>query len=936
MDSRPSQQSVKPSHGATASYIRQPRQRMTQNYLLLWLDTSIDQTNENYKNTLKKIRTITNDVNAFTQLDACIDFLTDAQEDIKSFLVAKDTVSRQIMPLINDIPQLDRVYIFNDIKTPHEEWTEKWQKIKSVHTNVDNICQELQLDIKQYHQNSIAMSFLTVNGMASTNNLNQLEPTFMYTQIFKDILLDMEHGTQGIKTFTAYCRNNNSVSPTNIDRFEKEYHAHLAIWWYTFPSNIYSMLNYGLRTLDADIIITMGFFLRDVHKQIQQLYEQQISTYGKETFLVYRGQGFVKSDFEKLQRTQGGLISFNNFLSTSKDKGVSIGYAHVASTEPDKVGILFIMSIDPCIKSTPFASIKVESYFKEEDEILFSMHTIFRVNTIKQMDNTNQLYQVELQLTSDDDQQLRLLTDRIREEAGGNTGWKRLGNLLIKIGEFNKAEEFYDVLIKQTSDDGEKAVYCNQLGYVKDEQGDYEKAIWYYAQALEIQEKTLPSNYLDWATSYNNIGLVCYKMGENWKALSFYEKALEILQKSLLPNHPDLATLYENIGGVYDSLGEYSEALSFYKKALEIREKTLPSNHPDLAASYSNIGSVYDNMGEYWKVLSFYEKALEIYQKTLPSNHPHLASSYLNIAKVYDKMGEYPKALSSHEKALEIREKTLPTNHPDLATSYNNIGNVYDNMGENLKAMLYYEKAFQIYQITLPSNHPYLAISYNNIGLVYGKTGEYSKALSSHEKALEIREKSLPTNHTDLATSYNNIGNVYDNMGENLKAFSYYEKAFEIYQITLPSNHPLLATSYNNMGAAYGKMGEYSKALSSYEKALEIREKSLPSNHPDLATSYNNIGLVYNHMGEYSKALPFFEKAFEICQITLPSNHSDLAIPCNNIGSVYRNTKDYLKALLYFEHALSILQRALPPTHPHIKKVKNNIESVKKEIVENS
>ncbi|CAF4334330.1 unnamed protein product, partial [Adineta steineri] len=288
------------------------------------------------------------------------------------------------------------------------------------------LCQSLQLAVKQCDQDTIAVSFLTVNEMASTDNLNQLEPNFMYTQLFKEILLDIEYDEQSIQQFTAYCRNNNSLSPINTNRFEKEYAAQLAIWWYTFPSNIYCMLNYALRTLDADAIITMGFFMCHLHQQIQQLYEQQVSSYGRKPFLVYRGQGLMKSDFEKLQRAKGGLMSFNNFLSTSKDKKISLEFAEDASKKPDMVGIFFGMSIDPSIKSAPFASIREKSYFKEEDEILFSMHTVFRVNAIKQIDNENQLYQVELELTSDDDKQLRLLTDRIREEAGGSTGWQRV------------------------------------------------------------------------------------------------------------------------------------------------------------------------------------------------------------------------------------------------------------------------------------------------------------------------------------------------------------------------------------------------------------------------------------------------------------------------------------------------------------------------------
>ncbi|CAF4107077.1 unnamed protein product [Adineta steineri] len=734
----------------------QPRRRMVQNYTLLWLNECTGEANEDYQNILTQLKTITDNVNVFKERDVCIDYLTDAQEDIKSFLVVKETMSQQIMSLINDIPQLYGVYIFNNIETLHEEWTKTWQKIKSVHTNIDDLCQGLQIGVKQYNQDSIAVSFVPVNAIASTDNLNQLEPTFMYTQLFKEILLNMKYNSQNIKDFITYCRDHDCLSPVYIDRFEKEYHDQLAIWWYTFPSNIFSMLNYSLRTLDADIIITMGFFMYHLHQQIQQLYEQQINSYGRKPFLVYRGQGLIKLDFEKLQKTKGGLMSFNNFLSTSKNEQVSFGLAQEALTRPDMVGILFIMSIDPCIKSTPFASIKEKSYFKEEDEVLFSMHTVFRVIAIKQMNNKNELYQVELKLTSDDDQQLRILTNRIREEAGG-TGWQRLGDLLLKIGQFNKAEELYNALLEQTSDDREKQRYYNQLGGVHLNQGDYEKAIWYYEQVLAIGQKTLPSNHRVLATSYNNIGNVYTKMGEYSKALLFYEKDLEICQKILPSNHPSLATSYNNIAFVYYNMGEYSKALSSHEKALEIGQKTLPSNHPDLATSYNNIAGLYDNMGEYSKALRFHEKALEIFEKTLPPNHPLLATSYNNIGLMYSNTGEYSKALSSHEKALVIRKRTLSSNHPDLVVSYNNIGIAYRNTEEYSKALSFCEKALEICQKALPSNHPSLAISYNNIAMVYYSMKDYYKTLSYYERALDILQRALPPTHPHIKTVRDSI-----------------------------------------------------------------------------------------------------------------------------------------------------------------------------------
>ncbi|CAF1440001.1 unnamed protein product [Adineta steineri] len=745
-------------NAAASSNIRQSRQRMAQNYLLIWVDASIDETNKDCQITLAQLKSVANDVNLFTESDQCIQVLNKVDKQ-QAFVVTSGYLGQHLVPKIHDMPQLDAIYIFCGDKSRHQGWTQNWTKIKGVHTNIKDICQALQSAVKQSDQDTIAVSFLTINEMASADNLNQLEPTFMYTQLFKEILLDMEYGDNAIKDLVILCRElypDNKGELKIINEFERDYDPEKAIWWYTRECFTYKMLNRALRIMDADIIITMGFFLRDVHQQIQQLHQQQVSTYDGKSFKVYRGQGLMKSDFEKLQKAEGGLMSFNNFLSTSINEKVSISFAQDASTKPDMVGIFFIMSIDPCLKAAPFASIQEVSYFKGEEEILFSMHTVFRVNTIKQIGNKNQVYQVELELTSDDDQQLRLLTDRIRKETGGS-GWQRIGILLIKTGQFNKAEELYNVLLEQTSNESEKAIYYNQLGYIKNDQGDYEKAIWYHKQGLEIRKQTLPSYHRDLATSYSNIGSVYHKMGEYLEAISFYEKDLEICQKTLPADHPDLAASYSNIGSAYHSMGDYSKALPFYEKSLEIQQKTLPSNHPDLATSYNNIGSVYDSMKKYSKALSFYEKGREIRERTLPSDHPDLASSYNNIGSVYSSMEDYSKALSFYEKTVEICQKTLSSDHPHLATSYNNIGGVYAKMGEYSKALSHYEKALEIQQKTLPSNHPELGASYNNIGFVYSEMREYSKTLSYYEHTLDIWQHALPPTHPYMKALKNSI-----------------------------------------------------------------------------------------------------------------------------------------------------------------------------------
>jgi tetratricopeptide (TPR) repeat protein len=733
-----------------------------ENAVLIWLDKNIDNNNKDCSNTVTQLRRVVNDINTYTDVDQCVEFISTITNN-KVYMIISGTLGQHIVPCVHNMSQVDSIFIFCGNKEWHEQWAKEWPKIKGVFTEISPICEALKQAAQQYEHNAISMSFVTTNtGDASNETLDRLDPSFMYTQILKEILLTIKFEEKHIQEFIDYCREqfaDNNQELNNIQKLETEYRTQTPIWWYTYHCFMHPMLNLGLRLMNVDLIIRMGFFLGDLHRHIKKLHSEQFGGHHTgEKFTVYRGQGLSDKHFKQMTKTKGGLISFNNFLSTSKTRDISLEFARKAAKNPDLVGILFIMKIDPVQSTSPFASIRDVSDFPEEDEVLFAMHTVFRIKDIKPIGENNRLFEVNLTLTGDNDQDLRVLTNRIREETFPDSeGWYRLGEVLMKMGQSDKAQEVYEVLLDQRTTESEKGPIYHQLGRVKDNRGEYQEAIACYEKAIDIYKKTLSPNHLNFANSYNWLGNAYYSLGNYTKALSSHEKALAIRQESLPPNDPDLAASYNNIGLVYDIMGDYPKALLSHEKALAIRQQSLPPNHPDLALSYNNVGLVYYNMGDYVKALSSHEKALAIRQQSLPPNHPDLAKSYNNIGNVYGRMGDYPKVLSSYEKALAIRQQSLPPNHPDFAASYNNIGLVYDSMGGYPKALSSHEKALAIRQQSLPPNHPDLAMSYGNIGSVYNNMGNYSKARSCYEHAVDIGQHSLPTNHPHLQLYRKNL-----------------------------------------------------------------------------------------------------------------------------------------------------------------------------------
>jgi tetratricopeptide (TPR) repeat protein len=134
------------------------------------------------------------------------------------------------------------------------------------------------------------------------------------------------------------------------------------------------------------------------------------------------------------------------------------------------------------------------------------MNSAFHIRDIKKIDN--HYWEVKLTLVGDSDLQLYTLTERIREETQGPTGWHRLGKFLLKLGQFDKATQVNEALLDRTTIDRDKSVLYNQLGSAKNSKGEYKEAITFYERSLIIRQKTLQKLIL-WSLSPTTTLVLC-------------------------------------------------------------------------------------------------------------------------------------------------------------------------------------------------------------------------------------------------------------------------------------------------------------------------------------------------------------------------------------------------------------------------------------------
>jgi hypothetical protein len=72
------------------------------------------------------------------------------------------------------------------------------------------------------------------------------------------------------------------------------------------------------------------------------------------------------ANFDKVRENIGGLLSFNEFLSTSIDKQGALKFASRPQKYLDQTAVLFQMEFDPLILSVPFASLENISAIPKE------------------------------------------------------------------------------------------------------------------------------------------------------------------------------------------------------------------------------------------------------------------------------------------------------------------------------------------------------------------------------------------------------------------------------------------------------------------------------------------------------------------------------------------------------------------------------------------
>ncbi|CAF1270041.1 unnamed protein product [Didymodactylos carnosus] len=713
-----------------------------EDFIVVWYDKNV---HENQHDELRSNLREINDFCLFFSLkNECVDYIKSVNIKEKILLIISNKFVTDILSTeIHSLRQIDSIFVYGTIEpSTSASLMEQYYKLLAIVITQEDLIDNIRKTILELTRHSELFNLYN-HKQKSLANLNEKSAAFLWPQLFKHILIDNTHTSQQddnsqedartlmIQKCREYYRRN-KAQLRNIAAFEMDYKSADAIKWYTSDTFVYKLINKALRSEDIEVLYTFRFFIVDLcsnlvedHKIIVEC-EIQIPE-------VYRGMQMAYNDIDNLKQNIRHLVSANSFLSTSRNRNVAKKYAGSGIIKCKRRGdlhaVIFQIEIPADLKSI-YSDISYASKMKDEEEVLFDLGTTFDIAAVE-YDEKEENWIIRLLATDKGHEMIKHYLNYYKEQIRSTTSSGILGEVLIIIGQYEKARNYFHDLIQLNNQDYANIFY--NLAYIHKCQGEYEEGLNKLKQAYDKEaNKSSPS-------------------------------------KSML------AAILDDIGCIHICNNDYDRALEYFRKAL--KEQITPSIFNNIGLTYmykaSNSSVTKQAKVNFKQALKYLNKALTLHTQTWPDGHPEMAVTLDNIGRVYNRSGKYDQALDYFLKALNMKENVLPDDHMDIGISSNNVGLMYDNKHDYSQSLIYYQKTLRIYEKCLPEIHPEIGTTLDNMGLAYAGLNDYDQSLNYHLKALQIKEHVEKIDSISLSSTFIHLGNVYTHQSNYAQAYDY-------------------------------------------------------------------------------------------------------------------------------------------------------------------
>ncbi|MGB5737924.1 MAG: protein kinase [Woeseia sp.] len=375
----------------------------------------------------------------------------------------------------------------------------------------------------------------------------------------------------------------------------------------------------------------------------------------------------------------------------------------------------------------------------------------------------------------------------------------------------------------------------NELGFLEEQQGQFEKSLEHYREALRLRNDLGDQRAL--AESFNNVGYTYYLLGEYDNAVVFIDRSLATYRDT--DNREGIMFASQSKGILEIARGRYDDALKALLESLQLSRELGDKQAEGIAEGY--IGQARHLQGRFAAAAASFDAAMEKLKSL--SDDPGVAEFSMLDAELSLDTGQYKRAEAAIEQARTLLEGDQ--NKARHALLLRVEGTWRDRMNEPEAA----EKKLQESLVAAQASGERLAILKSRLALA----ASHARVDSSNDAQLaELRniyeaaermghsllryEAGAALGHAYLAAG--KISDAEEAIRETLqppRGAAEYHRQFRL--------HLMLAELYEKEGAADAAATEWKQASVGVSAAMKMQNDAQRESFRELAT----VRLVLNH-----------------------------------------------------------------------------------------
>lgn len=468
------------------------------------------------------------------------------------------------------------------------------------------------------------------------------------------------------------------------------------------------------------------------------------------------------------------------------------------------------------------------------------------------------------------------------------------------------------------TDSPHTALSLHNIGYLLLHVGKPAEAIPFLTKALEVREKVVGRDGIEFALTSYVLGISYQEVGDNRRALKYCQdaiagyasiygedsekvsdilKTIEALSAIKEPagtavpemsseripwnifavDSLDTADRCYRLGSFFNDFGDKTRAALYLRAMLIIRERSIGNDDVKGSIGHQTFGTILGESGNIEEAIRHFDAALNTRLRIFGLGHMATFVTLESLANIYHLLGDLNKAEGYYEQALESAElifaddlKATKMAERDADTSVDKYREARSSLGGVLERLVKL-KAVDVLMVASTRNkkrmgdvQPFTVWALSALGQALFLSGSHEEGISKSSEAATLSLVVWGDQSADAAKEFLLLGQLYLQAGQLRYAHPALEQAFSFWQRSGGADDALTAVFCGALAHLYSEEGDLGCARIMAEKSVTAMAAAFGEAAPDTAASRGHLGFILGRLGCYKQAQEAFRESLQI------------------------------------------------------------------------